>query len=116
MAAIKPRIYGVKCWHVTFYGYFRAALCTLQVEEDKRILSDKGIKKINKETMIFLVITDVNAVRKLVVHSKTRGLATTIWSNTRQVPENQNSMATMHRLSSLHDEQDNKIFDSGRYY
>jgi len=38
-------------------------------EEDKRILTDEGIKKIHKETMIFPRYHQLDAVRKLVAHA-----------------------------------------------
>lgn len=44
----------------------------LQVEE-KRILTDQGIKKISKETMIFPRYHQLDAVRRLVRHSREHG-------------------------------------------
>lgn len=84
----------------------------LQVE-DKRILTDKGIKKITKETMIFPRYHQLNAVRKLVGHSKNKGPGHNYLVKHSAGSGKSNSIAWLaHRLSSLHDEQDNKIFDS----
>lgn len=84
----------------------------LQVE-DKRILTDKGIKKITKETMIFPRYHQLSAVRKLVDHSKSKGPGHNYLVKHSAGSGKSNSIAWLaHRLSSLHDEQDNKIFDS----
>jgi type I restriction enzyme, R subunit len=84
----------------------------LQVEE-KRILTDKGIKKITKETMIFPRYHQLDAVRKLVMHSKNHGSGHNYLVQHSAGSGKSNSIAWLaHRLSSLHDESDSKIFDS----
>ncbi len=84
----------------------------LQVEE-KRILTDKGIKKISKETMIFPRYHQLDAVRRLVNHSQTHGSGHNYLVQHSAGSGKSNSIAWLaHRLSSLHDAQDNKIFDS----
>lgn len=84
----------------------------LQVE-DKRILTDKGIKKITKETMIFPRYHQMNAVRSLISHSKVNGPGHNYLVKHSAGSGKSNSIAWLaHRLSSLHDEQDNKVFDS----
>lgn len=84
----------------------------LQVE-DKRILTDKGIKKITKETMIFPRYHQMNAVRSLINHSKVKGSGHNYLIKHSAGSGKSNSIAWLaHRLSSLHDEKDNKIFDS----
>tara|TARA_Y100001973_G_C5204218_1_gene340251 strand:- start:1806 stop:4868 length:3063 start_codon:yes stop_codon:yes gene_type:complete len=84
----------------------------LQVE-DKRILTDRGIKKITKETMIFPRYHQLNAVRNLIYHSKINGSGHNYLVKHSAGSGKSNSIAWLaHRLSSLHDEQDNKIFDS----
>mgnify|MGYP001550211803 CR=1 FL=1 len=84
----------------------------LQVE-DKRILTDRGIKKITKETMIFPRYHQLDAVRKLVAHSCLNGPGHNYLVKHSAGSGKSNSIAWLaHRLSSLHDEQDNKIFDS----
>ena len=84
----------------------------LQVE-DKRILTDKGIKKITKETMIFPRYHQLNAVRSLISHSKENGSGHNYLVKHSAGSGKSNSIAWLaHRLSSLHNEQDQKIFDS----
>ncbi|HEY8037676.1 MAG TPA: type I restriction endonuclease [Methylobacter sp.] len=84
----------------------------LQVEE-KRILIDKGIKKISKETMIFPRYHQLDAVRRLIRHSKEHGPGRNYLVQHSAGSGKSNSIAWLaHRLSSLHDEQDNKVFDS----
>lgn len=84
----------------------------LQVE-DKRVLTDKGIKKITKETMIFPRYHQMDAVRKLVAHSRSNGSGHNYLVQHSAGSGKSNSIAWLaHRLSSLHDGQDEKIFDS----
>ena len=84
----------------------------LQVEE-KRILSDEGIKKITKETMIFPRYHQLDAVRRLVAHAKASGPGRNYLVQHSAGSGKSNSIAWLaHRLSSLHDAADKKIFDS----
>jgi len=84
----------------------------LQVEE-KRVLTDKGIQKISKETMIFPRYHQLDAVRRLIHHSKEHGPGRNYLVQHSAGSGKSNSIAWLaHRLSSLHDEQDNKVFDS----
>ncbi|PWQ95507.1 type I restriction endonuclease subunit R [Leucothrix pacifica] len=84
----------------------------LQVE-DKRILTDKGIKKITKETMIFPRYHQMDAVRKLISHTRAKGSGHNYLIQHSAGSGKSNSIAWLaHRLSSLHDAQDEKIFDS----
>jgi len=84
----------------------------LQVE-DKRVLTDKGIKKITKETMIFPRYHQLDAVRSLISHSQKNGAGHNYLVKHSAGSGKSNSIAWLaHRLSSLHDESDNKIFDS----
>ena len=84
----------------------------LQVE-DKRILTDKGIKKITKESMIFPRYHQLNAVRSLINHAKAHGSGHNYLVKHSAGSGKSNSIAWLaHRLSTLHDEQDCKIFDS----
>ena len=82
-------------------------------EEDKRILTDQGIKKIHKETMIFPRYHQLDAVRKLVAHAKAHGPGRNYLVQHSAGSGKSNSIAWLaHRLSSLHDAQDKKVFDS----
>lgn len=82
-------------------------------EEEKRILIDKAIKKISKETMIFPRYHQLDAVRRLVRHSGEHGPGRNYLVQHSAGSGKSNSIAWLaHRLSSLHDESDNKVFDS----
>ena len=84
----------------------------LQVEE-KRILSDEGIKKITKETMIFPRYHQLDAVRRVVAHAQTYGPGRNYLVQHSAGSGKSNSIAWLaHRLSSLHDAEDRKVFDS----
>jgi len=82
-------------------------------EEEKRILTDKGIKKIGKETMIFPRYHQLDAVRRLIRHSREHGPGRNYLVQHSAGSGKSNSIAWLaHRLSSLHDESDTKVFDS----
>ena len=84
----------------------------LQIEE-KRVATDTGIKKITKETMIFPRYHQLDSVRKLLAHAKTNGPGRNYLVQHSAGSGKSNSIAWLaHRLSSLHDENDQKIFDS----
>ena len=84
----------------------------LQVE-DKRVPTDKGIKKIRKETMIFPRYHQLSAVRSLISHTQQHGSGRNYLVQHSAGSGKSNSIAWLaHRLSSLHDDNDNKIYDS----
>jgi len=84
----------------------------LQID-DKRIITDKGIKRIRKEVMIFPRSHQLDAVRKLVKHAKENGTGRNYLVQHSAGSGKSNSIAWLaHRLSSLHDDNDAKIFDS----
>ena len=84
----------------------------LQVEE-KRILTDEGIRKITKETMIFPRYHQLDSVRDLVGHAKAHGPGKNYLVQHSAGSGKSNSIAWLaHQLSSLHDAADKKIFDS----
>ena len=84
----------------------------LQIEE-KKVVTDRGIKKIRKETMIFPRYHQLDSVRKLVCHSKEAGPGRNYLVQHSAGSGKSNSIAWLaHRLSSLHDANDKKIFDS----
>lgn len=84
----------------------------LQVEE-KRILTDEGVKKITKETMIFPRYHQLDCVRKLISHTRTHGPGRNYLVQHSAGSGKSNSIAWLaHRLSSLHDANDKKVFDS----
>lgn len=84
----------------------------LQVEE-KRILTDEGIRKITKETMIFPRYHQLDCVRRLIGHAKTHGPGRNYLIQNSAGSGKSNSIAWLaHQLSSLHDAADKKVFDS----
>ncbi|WP_347275278.1 RNA-binding domain-containing protein [Candidatus Kuenenia sp.] len=81
--------------------------------EDKKVITDKGVKKIRKETMIFPRYHQLDCVRKLVDHSKATGAGRNYLVEHSAGSGKSNSIAWLaHRLSCLHDADDKKIFDS----
>lgn len=84
----------------------------LQVE-NKRILTDTGIKKIIREMMIFPRYHQLDSVRRLVAHAQAHGPGRNYLVQHSAGSGKSNSIAWLaHRLSSLHDAADEKIFDS----
>ena len=84
----------------------------LQVEE-KRILTDEGIRKISKETMIFPRYHQLDCVRGLIEHAKANGPGRNYLIQHSAGSGKSNSIAWLaHHLSSLHDAADKKVFDS----
>ena len=84
----------------------------LQVDE-KKILKDGVIKKIKKEAMIFPRYHQLDVVRRLVDHSKSNGAGRNYLVQHSAGSGKSNSIAWLaHRLSSLHNESDEKIFHS----
>ncbi|MDT3721239.1 type I restriction endonuclease subunit R [Pseudomonas oryzihabitans] len=82
-------------------------------EDEKRILVDGAIKKIRKESMIFPRYHQLDAVRKLLSHSRAHGSGHNYLIEHSAGSGKSNSIAWLaHRLSSLHDAQDDKVFDS----
>lgn len=84
----------------------------LQVEE-KRILTDEGIRKITRETMIFPRYHQLDSVRRLVAHARAHGPGRNYLIQHSAGSGKSNSIAWLaHRLSSLHNVEDKKVFDS----
>jgi type I restriction enzyme R subunit len=84
----------------------------LQIEE-KRILTDEGIRKITKETMIFPRYHQLDCVRGLVGHAKKNGAGKNYLVQHSAGSGKSNSIAWLaHHLCSLHDASDKKVFDS----
>lgn len=84
----------------------------LQVEE-KQVVTKKGIIRKTKETMIFPRYHQLDAVRKLVGNSKQNGSGHNYLIQHSAGSGKSNSIAWLaHRLSSLHNDADEKVFDS----
>ncbi len=80
----------------------------LQIEEKK-----VGAKKVKKETMIFPRYHQLDSVRKLVVDARDKGVDTNYLIEHSAGSGKSNSIAWLaHRLSSLHNDEDEKVFDS----
>lgn len=84
----------------------------LEVKE-RQIRTDKGVRTIRKETMIFPRYHQLDAVRKLVTHARANGSGRNYLVQHSAGSGKSNSIAWLaHRLASLHDANDEKIFHS----
>ena len=84
----------------------------LQVEE-KTVNTDKGIKRLRKETMIFPRYHQLDAVRALIDHAQKHGAGHNYLVQHSAGSGKSNSIAWLaHRLSCLHDDANEKIFHS----
>ena len=84
----------------------------LEVKE-RQVKTDKGVRTVRKETMIFPRYHQLDAVRKLIVHAKAHGAGRNYLIQHSAGSGKSNSIAWLaHRLASLHDEHDEKVFHS----
>ena len=84
----------------------------LEVKE-KQLRTDKGVRTVRKETMIFPRYHQLDAVRKLVAHARGNGVGRNYMIQHSAGSGKSNSIAWLaHRLSSLHDARDEKVFHS----
>ena len=84
----------------------------LEVKE-KQVKTDKGVRTVRKETMIFPRYHQLDAVRRLVAHAKAKGAGRNYLVQHSAGSGKSNSIAWLaHRLASLHDERDHKVFHS----
>ena len=84
----------------------------LEIEE-KQVVTDRGIKKHKKETMIFPRYHQLDAVRSLVSDAKNKGSGYNYLIQHSAGSGKSNSIAWLaHRLASLHNDLDEKLFDS----
>ena len=87
----------------------------LEVKEQK-VRTDKGVRTVRKETMIFPRYHQLDSVRKLVAHAGANGSGRNYLVQHSAGSGKSNSIAWLaHRLASLHDEQDEqdeKVFHS----
>ena len=84
----------------------------LEVTE-KKIKTDRGARTVRKEVMIFPRYHQLDSVRKLVAHAKVNGAGRNYLIHHSAGSGKSNSIAWLsHRLASLHDEQDEKVFHS----
>lgn len=84
----------------------------LEVKE-RQVKSDKGVRTIRKETMIFPRYHQLDAVRRLVGHAQAHGTGHNYLIQHSAGSGKSNSIAWLaHRLASLHDAKDDKVFHS----
>ncbi len=84
----------------------------LEVKE-KKVSSDKGARTIRKESMIFPRYHQLDAVRKLTAHARVHGSGRNYLVQHSAGSGKSNSIAWLaHRLASLHDARDVKVFHS----
>lgn len=84
----------------------------LEVKE-RQVKTDKGARTIRKETMIFPRYHQLDAVRALVAHARANGAGRNYLVQHSAGSGKSNSIAWLaHRLSSLHDANDQKVFHS----
>ncbi|MGP4672216.1 type I restriction endonuclease subunit R [Agrobacterium salinitolerans] len=84
----------------------------LEVKE-RQVKTDKGARTIRKETMVFPRYHQLDAVRKLVTHARENGAGRNYLIQHSAGSGKSNSIAWLaHRLASLHDANDEKVFHS----
>ena len=84
----------------------------LEVKET-HVKTDKGVRTVRKETMIFPRYHQLDSVRKLVAHAKVNGAGRNYLIQHSAGSGKSNSIAWLaHRLASLHDRHDGKVFHS----
>ena len=84
----------------------------LEVSET-RVTTKKGVKRQKRETLIFPRYHQLDAVRKLIDNARAQGPGHNYLVQHSAGSGKSNSIAWLaHRLSNLHDEADNKVFDT----
>ena len=84
----------------------------LEVKE-RQVETDKGVRTVRKETMVFPRYHQLDAVRKLVAHARAHGAGRNYLIQHSAGSGKSNSIAWLaHRLASLHDANDEKVFHS----
>lgn len=81
--------------------------------EEKKVRTESGLRLLQKETMIFPRFHQLDAVRKLISHSREYGAGKNYLIQHSAGSGKSNTIAWLtHQLSSLHDVDDKKIFNS----
>ncbi|MDW7722666.1 type I restriction endonuclease [Xanthomonas euvesicatoria] len=84
----------------------------LEIKE-RKITTDKGVRTVRKETMIFPRYHQLDAVRRLVGHARAHGSGHNYLVQHSAGSGKSNSIAWLaHRLASLHDAHEEKVFHS----
>ena len=82
-------------------------------KKEKQVKTDKGIRTVRTEAMIFPRYHQLDVVRKLVAHAKAHGTGRNYLIQHSAGSGKSNSIAWLaHRLASLHDAHDKKVFHS----
>jgi type I restriction enzyme R subunit len=80
---------------------------------ERKVKTDKGVRTIRRETMIFPRYHQLDAVRRLVGHARQHGSGHNYLVQHSAGSGKSNSIAWLaHRLASLHDANDDKVFHS----
>ena len=112
MATWRPTTCGTRCYRATASLEILQRFMHLEVKE-KQVKTDKGVRTVRKETMIFPRYHQLDAVRKLVAHAKAEGAGRNYLIQHSAGSGKSNSIAWLaHRLASLHDKHDEKVFHS----
>ncbi|WP_053842196.1 type I restriction endonuclease subunit R, partial [Xanthomonas graminis] len=81
--------------------------------KDRQVKTDKGVRTIRRETMIFPRYHQLDAVRRLVAHAQRQGSGHNYLIQHSAGSGKSNSIAWLaHRLATLHDAGDEKVFHS----
>ena len=81
--------------------------------KEKQVQTDKGVRTVRKETMIFPRYHQLDSVRRLVAHARANGAGRNYLIQHSAGSGKSNSIAWLaHRLASLHDGNDKKVFHS----
>lgn len=81
--------------------------------KERQVKTDKGVRTIKKETMIFPRYHQLDVVRKLIAHAGAHGSGRNYLIQHSAGSGKSNSIAWLaHRLASLHDANDEKVFHS----
>jgi len=81
--------------------------------KEKQVKTAKGVRTLRTETLIFPRYHQLDAVRRLVAHAKARGAGHNYLIQHSAGSGKSNSIAWLaHRLASLHDAEDGKVFHS----
>ncbi|MDE0678724.1 MAG: type I restriction endonuclease [Gammaproteobacteria bacterium] len=81
--------------------------------KERQVKTSKGVRTVRKEKMIFPRYHQLDAVRKLVAHARVQGAGRNYLIQHSAGSGKSNSIAWLaHRLASLHDERDRKVFHS----
>lgn len=81
--------------------------------EEKKVRTESGLRLLQKETMIFPRFHQLDAVRKLIAHSREHGAGRNYLIQHSAGSGKSNTIAWLaHQLSSLHNAEDKKIFNS----